>query len=314
MTVFAIGALIVTVWSVGPRALYDQLRGIGAWFAVILALEAVATLCDASVLHGFLGRGGRRPGFLRVLEAQVVGRAINVVTPMASLGEATKVTMLMRHTDTGRAVATVVRFNLTYVAVNVAFVLIGAPICAALLSLPTWMERTLWIGSAVTLALGVGLVALVRAGLVANLIRVLRVFRVISRDRFGVWRERLRTLDATMRGEAGLRSWTPGLWAVASKLLTWAGTWLVLYASGQPPSIGVMAALATAGTLINAAANVVPLGIGISEGGTAALMAALGESPTLGVTIVVARRVVYLTYAALGLLVLTADATVPRRR
>lgn len=309
----AIVALVITVWSTGPGTLYRQLRSIGGWFAIILGLEAVATVCDALVLHGFLGPGGRRPGFARVMEAQLAGRAINVVTPLASLGEATKVTMLMRDTDSGRAVATVVRFNLSFVAVNVAFVLVGAPICAATLPLPAWTVRTLWLGTAVAALVGVGLVLLVRAGLVASLIRVLRAVRLISRDRFAVWRERLRRLDAAMRGERGLRSWLPGLWALPSKALMWVGAWLVLYANGEPPSVGVMAALATAGTVINFASNLVPLGLGVSEGGTAALMAALGESPALGVTIVVARRVVFLTYAALGLLVMTADEARARR-
>lgn len=313
VTAVAIVALVATVWSVGLGTLYAQLRSIGWWFAIILGLEAVATLCDAAILHGFLGPARPRPGFLRVLEAQVAGRAVNVVTPMASLGEATKATMLMRHTEAGRAVATVVRFNLVFIAVNLAVVLVGAPICAGVLPLPPWMARTLWIGTGAAVAIGLGLAAMVRAGLVASLMRLLRALRIISRQRLGLWRDRLRTLDATMRGEGGVRSWAPGLWAVPSKLIVWVSAWLVLYANGQPPSFGVMAALASAGTLINAAANVVPLGLGVSEGGTAALMAALGESPTLGVTMVVARRVVFLTYAALGLVVLAADESRPSR-
>jgi uncharacterized membrane protein YbhN (UPF0104 family) len=306
-TALALIALVVTVWSVGPRALYAQLRVIGPWFVVILALDGLATLCDAAVLHGFLGAGGRRPRFWHVLEAQVAGRAINVVTPTGSLGEATKVTMLMRHTDSGRAVATVVRFNLSYMTINLALIAIGAPICAATLSLPPWLTRTLWVGTGVAIALALLLIVVVRAGPVVSLIRVARTLRIISRHRFAAWRERLRTLDSLTRGEQGLRSWAPGLWALPSKAIIWVGAWLVLYANGQPPSLGVMAALASVGTLINVAANLVPLGLGVSEGGTAALMFALGESPALGVTMVVARRVVSLTYAAIGLVVLAVD-------
>ena len=314
VTVFAVGALVVTVWSVGPRTLWGQLLKIGPWFGVIFALEILATMCDTNILHGFLGRGGRRPRYPGVLKAQVAGRAINVVTPMASLGEATKVAILMRSTDPGRAVASVVRFNLSYIAANLLFIVLGAPLCAIFLDLPGWMEKTLWIGTGIALAIAIALIVLVRAGLVASAIKVLRFFRVISRARFGVWRDRLRKLDVTMKGETGLRSWAPALWTIVAKLIGSVGTWLVLYANGEAPSFGVMAALATAGTLINVAANVVPMGLGVSEGGTAALMAALGESPTLGVTIVIARRVVYLTYAALGLTILAADENLPSAR
>ena len=312
VTVVALGAMIATVWSVGPRTLYDQLRAIGWWFAVILALEGIATLCDALVLHGFLGPGGRRPGFLRVLEAQVCGHAINIVTP--SLGEATKVTILMRHTDAARAVATVVRFNLAGMAVNLAFILVGAPICAATLPLPTWMSRTLWVGTAIAALIALVMVIVVRAGLVVSLSRVARTVRLISRARFEAWRVRLEALDAATRGQGGLRSWAPALWTLPSKVLVAVGAWLVLYANGDPPGVGVMAALASAGTVITVAANIVPLGLGVSEGGTAVLMAALGESPTLGITMVLARRVVSLTYAALGLIVFAAGEGVPAAR
>lgn len=305
-------ALVITVWSVGPGTLLGQLRAIGGWFAVILALEAVATLCDAAILHGFLGRGGRRPSYPRVLEAQIAGRAINVVTPGGNLGEATKATLLMRHTDAARAIGTVVRFNLSFAAVNLSLIVIGAPICAATLPLPDWLARVLWIGTAAAVIVGVLVIFAVRAGLVVSFVRVARSVRIISRHRFDVWRDRLRRVDELTRGEGGLRSWLPGLWAVPSKAIVWLSAWLVMYAMGDPPGLGVMAALASAGTVISLASSIVPLGLGVSEGGNAALMAALGEDPALGVTIVVARRVVYLTYAAIGLFVLGADEARPR--
>src|SRR5262245_538396 len=100
--VLGLGALALTIWSVGWRQLVDELRAVGGWFAAIIALEGVITCLDAAALSGFLGKGGRRPGYLDVLEAQVAGRAINVITPGGSLGEATKVTKLMALTSSSR--------------------------------------------------------------------------------------------------------------------------------------------------------------------------------------------------------------------
>jgi hypothetical protein len=75
-----------------------------------------------------------------VLHAQVAGRAINLVTPLASLGEATKVTLLMRDTDGTRAVAAIARFGMVYVIINLAMIIVGAPVCALALPLPGWLD------------------------------------------------------------------------------------------------------------------------------------------------------------------------------
>jgi uncharacterized membrane protein YbhN (UPF0104 family) len=85
-------------------------------------------------------------------------------------------------------------------------------------------------------------------------------------------------------------------------------------ANGQPPPLAVMAAIASAGTLITIVSNLVPLGLGVAEGGTAALMAALGQPPSLGVTIAMARRGVQLLYAAVGLSLAVQAELRPWRR
>lgn len=309
----ALIALVVTVRSVGLRAIVAQLRVIGWWFVPIVALEVASAFADAATIHGFLGVGGPRPGFLRVLQAQVAGRAINLVTPMASLGEATKATMLMREASSRRAVAAIVRFNISYITVNLLVVLAGAPICALVLPLPDWLTRLLWIGSAGCAALGGALILLLRAGLLGTTIRAVRGLRLLSSATSVRLRERLRELDHALAGERGLRSWLPGVWVLVSKALGWGIVWIVMYANGQPPSLGVLATLATAGNLVSIMANVVPMGIGLNEAGTAALMAALGEEASLGVTTVLARRVLQLCYAGLGLTLLASTETVARR-
>lgn len=310
----ALIALVATLYSVGVSTIWSQLRIIGWWFVPIVLLEVGSAFADAAVIHGFLGVGGRRSGFFNVLKAQVTGRAINLVTPMASVGEATKVSMLAHHTPSRRAVAAVVRFNLSYIGLNLATVVIGAPICALVLPVPLWLERMLWIGSAVAVVVVVGVSLLLRAGLLGTLMRALRGLRILGAERAKSLRQRLADIDRSLRGDRGLRSWTPGLWALVSKVLGWAIIWIVMDANGQPPSVGVMATLASAGTLVSIASNVAPMGIGINEAGIAALMAALGEDPSLGVTTVLARRVIQLVYAAVGLTLLATTEVVPQKK
>jgi Lysylphosphatidylglycerol synthase TM region len=306
----AIVALGVTLYSVGFATIWNQLRIIGWWFVPIVLLEVASAFADAMVIHGFLGSGGRRPGYWSVLKAQVSGRAINLVTPMASLGEATKATMLMRDTSSRRAVAAVVRFNISYAALNLSAVVIGAPIVALALDLPSWMENTLWIGTGVSVAVIIGVGLLLRAGLLGSLLQALRSVRILSDERVKKLKQKIKEVDQSLRGDRGLRSWLPGLWALVSKILGWGIVWIVMNANGEPPGVGVIATLASAGTLVNLVSNIAPMGIGINEAGTAVLMAALGENAGLGVTTVLARRVIQICYAAVGL-TLMATETVP---
>jgi len=56
------------------------------------------------------------------------------------------------------------------------------------------------------------------------------------------------------------------------------------------------------------------MGVGISELGNYGLFRALGENPARGVTLVLARRVTLIMYAAIGLGLVTASETVQRAR
>jgi hypothetical protein len=82
----------------------------------------------------------------------------------------------------------------------------------------------------------------------------------------------------------------------------------VLAGTGHLVGVGTMAALATAGLVISWSSMIVPMGLGLSDGGTAALFVALGASPSLGVTVVLGQRVTQLLYAAFGLTLLGAPA------
>jgi hypothetical protein len=62
------------------------------------------------------------------------------------------------------------------------------------------------------------------------------------------------------------------------------------------------------------ASTLVPMGIGINEGGYNELMRVLGENPARGTALILARRVALILYAAIGLVLVTASETVQRAR
>jgi len=62
------------------------------------------------------------------------------------------------------------------------------------------------------------------------------------------------------------------------------------------------------------ASTLVPMGIGINEGGYNELFRLLGENPVRGTALILARRVALILYAAIGLVLVTASETVRRAR
>jgi hypothetical protein len=310
-------ALAVTVWSVGPAVLWGRLLAIGIGFGAIIAIEAAVTGCDAAALSGFLGGGGRRPGYWYVLRAQVIGRAINAVTPLASLGEATKATTLMERTSTPRAIGAVMRYNLATLGVRLAIVAIGAPICALVLDVPIWLAWLLVGGAAVSAALLIAGVVLVKRGMLSSAVSALRTIRLVSAARAKKWGAKLKEIDRHLRPPSGgdrRARWTPAAWVVVSRSLTLTSAWLVLVFTGQWVSFGTVAAISSAGQIISVASSLVPLGLGVSEAGNAALFAALGESASLGVAMVLGTRITTLVYAAIGLTLMGTATVIGSRR
>ena len=314
--VIAVIALGLTIWSVGPRTILDQLRAIGWGFLAIIGIEAVITCVDAAAISGFLGPGGRRPGYLYVLKAQLAGRALNAVTPGGTLGEATKATILLERTPSSRAIASIVRYNLTTIGMTLLSTAIGAPICALVLEVPDWLRLLLWIGAAVSAVLLVTGALLIHRGMLVTVIDVLARIRLVPRRKVGPWRASLGRIDRQLRGGRGslLRRWAPALWVALSRVLTVASSWAVLAIVGQVLGAGQIAAMATIGPLISVASAVVPLGLGVSEGGNAAMFAAIGLPASLGVTVVLARRVMLIIYAVIGIVLMLTSSTIAQVR
>jgi hypothetical protein len=313
--VAAVIALVITVAMAGPSAIFHQLIGIGPWFVLVIAIEALGTLSDAAALKCCVGEGSHRPTYWDVVRAQVAGRSISLVTPLGSLGEVTKTTMLMKDVSAERAIAAVARWNLTILGISLAAIVIGAPVCAATLDLPPWLSWTLYVGSAAAAAALIVGVALIRRGMVSTLVAALGKLRLVSKKRRAAWKKQLRNIDQHLRGRGHRRiGMLPAAWLVASRLLVWINVYVILHATGNTATLGTMAAMATAGTVISYASTIVPMGLGISEGGNAALFAALGQEASLGVTLVMTRRMIQLLYAAFGLSLVATHGTIQRAK
>lgn len=311
-----IGAVVLAValHQLGWMTLREAIVGIGSWFVVIAAIDVASVLCDAFAIHAFL-RPHVEVSYWRVFAAQFSGLAINRLTPMNSFGEPVKVTMLVRYVPTEHAVSSVVMFNLTTTYVAVAVIVLGVPISFALLDLSTQLTLAVWAMVGVLIVGAVALALFVRTGPFTALIDLANKLG-LGAERAARWRTTVAGIDDRLRSLGRLRA--PGLQrglvgVIASRVLFSLGTIVMLHAARIPLTPALVIASLSIGLLISWISNVVPLGIGVSEGSHYALYAVFAQHADTGVMFAMINRLRTILLALTGLAVMTIANLVHRR-
>lgn len=336
----AIVALVWTVQSTGLDTLIERLTHIGWWFAVVIGLEVLITSLDAAAMYAFLSPDQDKIKYRRALLAQIGGRAVNSVVPSGNVGEVVKVSVLIEGGVTNsRAVSCILFYNLAGLLVEFVMIGVFAPLTAILVPMGTGLRVVLFATTIVCVVAAVGMFALVERGMLVSLARMmgrvsiglarllaaarilsaegLERWRARSRARFARWQVKLGAIDDKLRSTGGARrrDRRVGIALVLiSRSLSWAITAVLLHALGFPITLGFFAAISVGGFVIYLASTMVPLGLGVSEGGNYALYQALGANPVIGVTVAVARRSTQLFYATIGLVLVTFTETVQGAR
>lgn len=335
--VLGLVALVWTIHTTGISTIGSYFKRIGWWWFAVVALEVVITSLDAVAIRAFMSPEQHKVKLRSALLSQLAGRSVNAVTPTGNLGEAVKVSVLTEHVTQSRAVATILLYNVVSFTVELATVAIAAPFAALLLPMPTGLRWAMIGASVVCAALAVGCYALVHTGVLSNLASVARRIRIpgiawarckifkletasrylLSPTTFERVKESLEAVDRKVRVSEGARTRDRVLGIIAvtlSRLISMSLSLLILHAVGEKITVGFVAAYTVGGFAIYMASTLVPMGLGISEGGNYWLWRALGENPARGVTLVMARRVTLVIYAAIGLILVAVSETVARAR
>lgn len=316
MLVFGAGAVIWMMRELGWDRFRSVVSGVGRYFAIILGLDLAAVLLDAKALHTFMRPEARMISYRRVIAAQISGRAINVVTPFGALGEATKLTMLVTHAPRARVLSAIVLSNLAGLYLSVAVMLIGTPITFLLVDLPRSLKVTVAIGLAALVPLMVALAVIVQRGALSTITAMLRRVHLVSQARLDAWQDRLREVDRNINELHRNRSagtWKGILWVLASHLVTWASTMTLIAAVGVAITPPLVIGVLSIGVLISWVASIVPLGLGLADGGNYALFDLLGASGAHGAFVTMLNRVRSLLIAGVGLVVMAVVHGLDRR-
>lgn len=309
--VIGVGALIATVYFVGPYVIFDRLRAIGWFFVLLVGLEIVSSVCDATAIY-YMADGPGRPSWRKSVVAQIVGRGVNSVTPGGNLGEVLKVGLLSQRCSPKRIVAAVMYVNLMRVVMQLAVVAIGVVATAFLFDVPSAAMMMLVIGGVVSAGVAVAIVYLMRRGMLSTLSNALARVHIISKKRRQSWNKTLEEVDTRLRGHDNQHRTKALVFIGTSQLLEKGLTYLTIFAAGYLLGPGQFLALLSAGVLLGWISTIIPMGLGISEGGNVALFTLIGAPAPLGLALALARRVNQIVFAAIGFTVLTADRAADR--
>jgi hypothetical protein len=315
IVVFVVGgaALVLLMKRLGLANARRVLSDAGAWLALVVGLDVAAMCCDAAAIHAFMRPESRMVSYMRVLSAQASGRAINVLTPGGALGEATKVSMLVGHAPRARIVSSIVLYNLSTLYLSVIIIAIGVPITTGLVHLSREVAIIAWVGLVTILAIMIAMVVVIRRGAVGTLIDAAKGAHLVSAARAERYAAKLTDIDHQLRDlhtAPGLR--IGGTWIALSRACSWAATTTVLHAIGVPITATLLIGVFSVGILVGWVSSIVPLGVGIADGGNYALFGVLGASGSKGVMMALLGRMRSLTVAVIGLVVMAIAHTATR--
>jgi hypothetical protein len=299
-------ALVATVWWVGPGVLVTQIRAIGWFFIVIIALEILSSVVDATALY-YMAYGPGHPSWRNAVVAQLAGRGVNSITPGGNLGEALKVGLLAKHCSPKRIVAAVMYVTLMMGVVSLGFIALGTAATAFWFHFTDVEIVLLLVGAAIAAVVGLGIYLLLRRGMLTTLVSALARAHLLSSKRRDRWNAQLAEVDQRLRGQDVEHRRKALVMIFISQIMQKAIGFLTIYCAGYTLSLGQLMALMSAGVLLGWIATIIPMGLGISEGGNVALFGLIGAPPALGLALSLTKRVNQVVFAVIGFVVLTGD-------
>lgn len=281
-----------------------MLANVGWWFALVLGLELCSLCMDAAAIHAFMRPEARMISYWRVLGANMSGRAINVLTPTGTLGEPTKLMLLSTHAPRARALSSLILFSLSIAYVSVTWMLIAIPITLLALEIPDGVKMLVGIGMAALIPAMIALGVVIHRGAVRTVVDLLQRLHVIGAERAKAWREKLVDVDKHVRELHKNRSagtWKGILWVMASKLVSWSSTVTLVAAVGVDVTPILVIGVLSVGLLIGWISRIVPMGLGVQDGGSYALFGILGATGPQGLLVAMLQRARSVSIAILGL-------------
>jgi glycosyltransferase 2 family protein len=288
----------------GVGLVVENIRLVGWRIALIVLQEGIAYFCNA--LGWWYAFAPPRPAipFHRLLAVRLAGDSINYVTPTANVGgEFVRVRLLSDRVPVARGVRSVAIAMLNQTIAQAVFIVLGLGVALRGTALPPAMVRGLLISAAVMSAVALLLLVMPKRGLLAAVQHRLRALGLSSPEDasdacpdspVSAYRAPARPgfVSSTACFLAG---WMDGLIEVT----------LMLYFLGVPLTLERVVVIEVISTTVDALLFFVPGKLGTQEGSKVLAFTILGLDPAQGLSFAILRRIRELTWAAIGLVVLS---------
>jgi len=296
----AVALLVWIVRYVGVDAVAHGFERLGAGFLIVLALGGARHALRA-IAWTLCFDGAPAPAATTAFAVYVAGDAIGNITPFGVIAsEPSKILLLTRPADRGRAASALALENLFYGASIVAMLIAGT---AALL----WLFP---VTAAVrTASLVAATAAAIAAAAAAFMVRTRRrwLSAIVSAARIDP--TAARAVEDHMFGFAAahrLRVAAVVLLEVCYQGAAVVEIWFVLRAIGAPSSLTAAFVLECVNRVVTVAFQFIPMWIGVDEAGTGLMTTVLGAGAAAGVTLALVRKARIVVWTAIGLAVAVA--------
>ncbi|HEX5059332.1 MAG TPA: hypothetical protein VFV99_08235 [Kofleriaceae bacterium] len=205
-------------------------------------------------------------------------------------------------------VAAVMYVGLIGLVLSWAVIAVGSATTAFWFGMPRVAMIACLLGAFVAAAIAIAIIVLLHRGMLSTLSNALARLHIISKQRRERWNTTLSEVDARLRGTDDGDYRRRAIMCVAvSQILQRGLAYFTILAAGYVLSPGQFLALLSAGVVLNWISTIVPMGLGIAEGGNVALFTLIGAPAGLGLALALARRVNQIVFAAIGFFVLAAE-------
>ena len=288
-----IGLVIMTalVVSEGVMDIADLLTSTGWVLLLVPAIWFPTVLMNARCWQ-LLFRADRAPTFFQAFYAQWMGRAVNTLLPVASIGgEVVKARVLVLWgIDAKHAAASAVVDKTVQVITVIVWGVAGVSLLA-MMALDNQLVISALIGMALLGAGVAGFLVVQRAGIFG--IAAQSAHKVIKTDFVGGLVEKADEVDRIVRElyRNRVRLTAAVSWRLAALILQSGEVWLAAYLLGYPISIVEALMLKSLSSTLSDAAFVVPNSYGVQEGAFVLLGGLIGLSAEVSLAISLAIRI-----------------------
>jgi len=300
--------------ELGAASVLDNLRLVG-WGIVPIVMQELGAF--AANTAGWLAAFPKpRPAipFLQLLAARMSGDAVNYVTPTATLGGEFVRTRFLRGQATGTAlVASVAVAKLSQTIGQIAFVILGLGIILDETPLPDPIHYGLLAGLGALSAGAIVLLFVQRRGMFAPALRLAQRWGLSARApelmrRLQFLDEEIARVHVNGNGAVALSAgcffvgWCMGVVEI----------YMILWFLDVPVSVHRALTVEVLSVAIDGMLFFVPFKAGTQEGGKVLIFTLLGLDPAKGLAVGILRRIRELTWAVVGLLLLSRQQLTAR--